>query len=156
MTNPHSPISRPPMPAIYGSMYISSSAETTIGAQNTPVKAAGTTTAGVTIKSMAHSVGRLTYTGAPTLPVLVCISLSLISAGNNKVLAFHIAKNGSVIASSEQHRKAATGGDVGSVSLTVEVELSTDDYIELWVENKTDAVNMTVEFMNMSIEGLPT
>ena len=155
MSNPHSPIIRPPLVPIYGSMYISASALTTIAAQDTPIKASGTTTAGATLKNMTHTTGRMTYIGAPKLPILVCASLSLTSVGNGKLLAFHIAKNGVVIAASEQQRKAAAGGDVGNVSLTVEVELSTDDYVELWIENKTDSTDATINLMNMSIEGLP-
>lgn len=138
----------------YGSMYISSSAETTIALVNTPVKVAGTTTAGAKLRDITHTNGRLTYTGAPIRAFIIDVALSLIVAANNKVMAIYIAKNGTPVAASEQHRKAGTGADVGNASMVVEVELNTDDYIEVFIENTTDDTNATIEHMNVVARGL--
>ncbi len=138
----------------YSSMYISSSAETSIAGVNTPVKVAGTTTEGAKLRDFTHTNGRLTYTGAPIRAFIITAALSFTVAANSKVIAFHIAKNGTPIAASEQHRKAGIGADVGSTTVLVEVELNTDDYVELFVENTTDDTNATVLFMNMELRGL--
>ncbi len=138
----------------YGSMYISTAIETVVAAQDTPLKALGTTTAGDALHHFTHAANRLTYTGAPNEEFIVNIALSLTAAQNNQELAFHIAKNGSVIAASEIHRKAAVGGDIGAASVMVEIDMATNDYVELWVENKSSDTNLTIEFMNFEVRGI--
>lgn len=138
----------------YGSMYISTATETSISTQNTPVKALGTTTAGDALRDFTHTANRLTYTGVPDREFIVIVALSLTAAQNNQILAFHLAKNGSVIAASEIQRKAAIGNDIGAASVMVEIDLSQNDYIELWVENKSGDTNLTIELMNLEIRGL--
>lgn len=138
----------------YGSMYISTATETSVSTQNTPLKALGTTTAGDALRDFTHAANRLTYTGAPDREFMVTAALSLSAAQNNQILAFHIAKNGSVVVASEIHRKAAIGADIGAASVMVEVPLSKNDYVELWVENKSGTTNLTIEFMNFEIRGL--
>jgi hypothetical protein len=138
----------------YGSMYVSTAIETAVAAQNTPLKALGTTTAGDALHHFTHAANRLTYTGTPDRDFTITVALSLTAAQNNQVLAFHIAKNGAVIAASEIQRKAATGADIGAASVMVEIDLSTNDYVELWVENKSADTNLTIEFMNFEIGGI--
>ena len=140
--------------AAYGSMYVSTAIETAVAAQNTPLKALGTTTAGDALHHFTHAANRLTYTGTPDQEFIVSAALSLTAAQNDQVLAFHIAKNGAVIAASEIQRKAAKGADVGAATVMVEIDLSTNDYIELWVENKSSDANLTIEFMNLEIRGV--
>ncbi len=138
----------------YGSMYISTAIETSIATISTPVKALGTTTAGVALRDFTHAANRLTYTGVPDRAFIITVSLSLTAVANDQVLAFHIAKNGAVLAASEIQRKAAKGADVGAASVVVEVELATNDYVELWVENTSGNTDLTVEFMNFEIRGI--
>lgn len=138
----------------YGSMYVSSAAETTISGVDTPTKAAGTTTAGVKLRDFTHANNRLTYTGVPTRAFIISLSATITSASSNQSLAFHIAKTGSVAVASLQRRKIATGSDEGSVSVMVELELATNDYVEFFVENKTGSGNITVELMNLEVRSL--
>ncbi len=139
----------------YGGMRISSAVETSIALVSTPVKCLGTTTISSAARDMDMPANnRLRYIGAPTRYHEMTMALSVISASSNKVFGFYIAKNGTVDAASLITRKQGTSSDVGALSLTFHVGLATNDYVELFVENQTDATNITVNQMIMSMRGL--
>ena len=137
----------------YGSLYWATPAETTVAAVDTPVKASGTT-ASVAASSdvTVATTNRLTYTGAPTLSAKVWANITMTAAANNKLVSLHIAKNGSVIASAEMRRTVGTGADYGNMGTHTIVSLAQNDYVEIWVENETDAVNITVQTGVFSLE----
>lgn len=135
-----------------GGFYVSTAAETSISTVNTPVKAAGTTTTTQLDNFDTNSLdNRLRYTGSITRSFQVVCSVSMTTASNNKVTAIYIAKNGSVETASEIQRLVGTGSDVGALATSTYLTLATNDYVELWVENQTDATNMTVEKCNCSV-----
>ncbi len=134
-----------------GDFYVTTSATTAISAVNTPVKIAGTTTAVNLFRVTAPTDNRLTYTGTKTRAFKFTCSLSLTAAANNKTFNFYLAKNGSVLPESKQVTKIASGSDVRGLSLSGIVELSINDYIEVWIENTTDNTNVTVEALNLAI-----
>lgn len=107
------------------------SAVTDIATGGTYVKVAGTTTAG-NLVDFTHTNGRLTYQGPKRwFNVLAVTTVIDGLAGNTAHL--RIAKNGTAIAASEQQRKIVQAGDIGNMSCEVDVELTSDDYVELYV-----------------------
>lgn len=142
----------------YGEIYLTAAVETSVAAVDTPIKAAGTTIITGNFTSIYFdqpAVGRLRYTGTQTEVFFVEGTFSMTAAANNKVFDFHLYKNGSLIPGSTVSRKIATGADVGSAAISTGVELEEDDYVELWVENKTDDTNITLTHLNLFANGLP-
>jgi len=134
-----------------GNLYISASATTTFSAANTPTKVLGTTSAISLFRVASPASNKLTYTGTKTVRFLVNCTLSLTSTGNNKIYSVYIAKNGAILPESKQSRKTATGADQAPLALSCTVLLSTNDYIEVWVENNTDVTSLSVLTMNLAI-----
>lgn len=139
----------------FGSMYISSAAATSISAQNTFTKVAGTTTLEAVARDMSMPANnRLRYDGAITRQFLIKAAFSMTAAASNEVYAFRLAKNGTTIAASEIQRFVGTGSDVGAAAVQASVELSTNDYVELFVENQTSSANPTIEVLHMFALGI--
>ena len=133
-----------------GAIYVSTSLTTTISTANTPVKVAGNTTSIGLVSISTPSDNRMVYTGTETRFFQYTVSISF-TAANNRTFRFSIAKGSgagaaSVITSSKQPIR--TLGSPVHVSLTGLVELATDDYLEVWVENNTNADNLTVDTMS--------
>lgn len=88
---------------------------------------------------------RATYTGASTQTFRVSYSVSMTSESPNETVHFRIAKNGTPIAGSEQHRKVAAAADSGALSCEYFVELVTNDYVELWATNEDSTDDVYVD-----------
>lgn len=120
-------------------------AATSVVTGGTYVKVSGTTTAGY-LNGFQHSNGRLIYIGSKRwFHILSVITATVDLAGGTT--HFRIAKNGSAISDSEQHRKITSAGDRGNMSCETIVELSTGDYIELFCTTNSgeDNKNITAE-----------
>lgn len=123
---------------------------TTIAVAGTYYKVLGTTTAN-TLDGFTHTNNRLTYAGTTTHYFKIIASpISMISAGTNIISSLKLAKNGTVIGYPVT-RKINTGADVGACSLSFDVSLATNDYIELFVTNETNTSTVTVEDLYLSI-----
>ena len=129
----------------FGSCYISTPAETTIAGADTPIKAAGTTTA-LQSNNFTHSgSNRLTYTGTTTLYFNVQALISATkAAGSASDVRFAIAKNGSVVTGMSVSRNVSSTAE-GAMACGGIIQMETDDYVEIWVENLDNADNMTVQ-----------
>jgi hypothetical protein len=137
----------------FGSLYISTSGETSIADSNW-TKVAGTTTdvslhrfSGTTALSVNN---RLRYDGNPDVHVHAVISFSSqIATGTNKTLEFGAylyddsAASGSVLAHSVVTRFASSTA-VGTGALHFDATLSNNDYVEFHVRNTTDTTNITM------------
>jgi hypothetical protein len=93
--------------------------------------------AGTYIKSLGENftvsaAGRATYIGSHRRWFDLIGTLSGDS-GFSAEYHFAFYKNGVILADSEQHRSIAGANDVGSVTILDRVELTTNDYIEVWV-----------------------
>ena len=124
---------------------------TTILAIGAPIKAAGSTTSSIITSKFTNSDNRATYNGALTKFFKVSASLSLTS-GNNRQLSIYIAKNGAVINDSIVNATASGNGRSENVVSHTLVELTADDYVEIFVANETDTQNITVTDLNVIIE----
>ena len=136
--------------------YISATAETSIATQNVFVKAAGTTTLSPESHNWTMPAdNRLTYGGTSPRVVHLACSLSMTTAGNNKLVRITIAKSGTISPGSEVQRFVSTGADVGSTALHAMFRVDPGDYVEVWVANGTDNTNMTLETMNLFVMSMP-
>jgi hypothetical protein len=133
-----------------GAMYISATAVTTIITSNTPVKVSGTTLAVRLFRVDGGANNRLKYTGTKTRLFSITGSISVSSTLNN-TLGFYIFKNGAMLTSTKSLVRVTSTGESFTAAISGTVELATDDYIELWVENKSSIANCTVEAMNIVI-----
>lgn len=136
-----------------GTIYISSPMLTSIPSANIAVKAAGTTTAENLFRFDTNGGvnNRLRYIGTKTRIFSVVISASITSPNSGQVLSMYIAKNGSIINSSQIQRKISNGSDIGAIAVTCTVQLTTNDYVELWIANNTASKDATIESMNFRI-----
>ena len=121
-------------------------AKTLIATVNTPVKIAGTTAPGP-INNLFDlaSTNKMIYTGAPTLSFFVAVSVSLIAHVTNKKISPVIVKNGLTpqnVGVATFVQSVETARECTSTFSTV--FLNTNDFIEIWVENRTDITDVTV------------
>lgn len=137
----------------YGSYYLSSAAETSVSIAGTYVKVAGTTAAN-NLRDFTHSSGRLTYTGTVAQHFHLASTISFTAAGNNKLIAFKLAKNGTVVDGSYTPRFVSTGADVGSLALHWDEMLDPNDYLEIWGTNETDTTNFTAQALYLFALGM--
>jgi hypothetical protein len=132
---------------LHGEIYISSSTVTEVTVAGTFYVAGGTYTSGNLLGFSHGTQGRLQYDGRVTqlLHVIICISFSANSAD---VYHFRVAKNGTTIAKTEQHRNIAAGAvnTLGAVSAQSVTSMATGDYFELWISDSAVAgAEVTVE-----------
>ena len=137
-----------------GNLYLTTTATTVIAVVNTPVKMLGTTTSASLFRITSPASNRLTYVGAKTKKCLIICSLTstFTGGGSNKYFSFYIAKNGSVLPESKQKVKLINNTDQGPISISCLTSLAPNDYIEVWVENNTDASDMIIQNLNLSVK----
>jgi hypothetical protein len=134
-----------------GNLYITTPAANPIIFTNVPEKVLGTTTAVNLFRIITSGNNRLIYDGLKTRYFTAVASLSIASASSSKNFSFYIAKNGVVLEESKQTLRLSASTDKGSLTLSCNVQLSTSDYIEVFVKNETDNTSITVTNMNVAI-----
>ncbi len=94
-----------------------------------------TTSTGTNLEYTVSTTGRLTYTGTRTLATRILANLSVAQAsGANRELEFAIYKNGSLLTGSTVVITTVTAVKE-QVCLMAEVNLATNDYVEVFVTN---------------------
>lgn len=135
-----------------GSLYITGTSTTVISAVNSPVKLAGTTTGLNLLRTSAPTNNRLEYLGNKIRYFNYNLSLSVTAADTNRTYAFYIYKNGVQLPESVQSKTiVANAPNRENISLSGVVELSANDYIEVWVENLDNDADITAQSMNLVI-----
>ena len=129
------------------------STATTISVASTPVKVAGITTANAINQKFSHIDNRLTFTGALANTFEVNAIATFITS-NNRDIKLSIAKNGTVIADSSVPVTSDNAGKAHAVPMQTILEMQTNDYIEIFVQNDTDTDNITVEYLSTTIKVL--
>lgn len=124
---------------------------TTITTAGVAVKVAGATTSASMTAKFTNTNNRATYTGSVTRTFKVFATMSL-SSGNNQKIGCYIAKNGTIIPESETYSDTTGNGDLFNAGIQALVQLATDDYIEIFVENDTATTNILVTDLNVIIE----
>ena len=131
----------------YGAIYWSAGAAAANEA-NTPIKVAGTTAQlGSVNKFTAATTNRLTFVGSSTRTFYVMASFS-VDCSAATVLKMHLYKGGAIITGATIQRTVG-GTDVGAMAIHAIVDLTTNEYVELWCETN-DGDNVNVPFGQLS------
>jgi hypothetical protein len=138
--------------AISNYYMVNNATVTDIVTQGVAVKIAGTTTAGSLVQKFTLTDNRATYIGAITRDFKVTAVLTIIGATANKQIGLYIRKNTSLVGESEQYVTTNANSRAEAITIQAFVNLTTDDYIEIWVENDTDNTDITCSFINVIIE----
>lgn len=134
-----------------GSIYINSPSTTAISGKNVPTKVSGTSTATNLFRFDTNGQSnRLRYIGTKERFFKVHVTFSL-QGGKNDIYAFYIYKNGVKVPSIYVENKVSNLSDVGAASIVGTIELSTNDYVELWVEDLNDSNDCDINAMNFII-----
>lgn len=141
----------------YAQGYITgNSTATSIATVDTPVAVnfGGAFTSDITDQFTISVAGLFTYTGSKDIVARVTATVFASQASAaSKEYTFQVAKNSSVLAASLA--KVETDGTVGSaIAVTALVSLSTNDTIEIFVENNTDTTNITIEEATVNVSSL--
>jgi hypothetical protein len=131
---------------------------TATGTNNTALwfKALGTTSAMATNSKFTTSVSnRLTYTGAFTQSFMITVNCNVRTSVSTQNVNIGIAKNGTIITESEITILCAAGSTPSFGATQIVVELTTDNYVELFVQNTSSANNVTVSDMNFNCVKIP-
>lgn len=135
--------------------YMSANATATnVISVNTPLKIDGATTASSINQKFSHSSNRATYVGGLLRDFKVSAVASVTAAASNLQIGFYVAKNGTVIPESEMYVTTNAASRAESVAIHTLVSLTTNDYIEIWVENDTNSTDVTVTYLNVIVESL--
>lgn len=145
----------------FGGIYTNVAAETTIASAGVYVKVAGTTQANVLDSQFdTPTDNRLRYTGVVPIQARVTISISFVAVAANKLIAFKLykfddsASSGVVIDASITQQFIQIATEEQSITLSWDVQLDNQDYLELHVANITDTVNLTVNNMYLFAHGI--
>lgn len=146
--------------AAYGGMYFTTPAATTPAGASTPLKALGATTAGLLSGFSMPTDNRLRYDGTPTRLVEVSCVGNVVAGVASKKISAHLyhydasATTGAVIPESEvELQLSGTETDEQVITVLAQVEMDTNDYIELWIENHTDTNTITIDRANIKAIG---
>lgn len=100
-----------------------------------------------------HTNDHITITKAGMYFVSVALSL-LSGAGAAFVSEGEVKTNNGTVAHTNVHMDRALsggGGDVGSASMSGIIDLAVSDTVEVWIRNKTNTTDITVEDINLTI-----
>lgn len=125
---------------------------TTTAAQNTPTLIVGTWTDEDKSQFTNTVAGRITYNGVKDITVAISIATSIEAAsGSNKDITVYLALNGTEITNSGSPNRVSSN-DPKNTSVMWELDLVTDDFVEVFIENNTDGVGLTVNKSSMRID----
>ena len=128
----------------------SNTTETTITTASVPVLVSGAWDVVSTHQMDGTTAGRLTYLPEETARVEVTAKATvLIASSGSKVVTAFLAKNGEVIAANGS--ATATDSLAAEIDIPWSVELSKNDYLELWVSNTSDTANLVVSDAKLRI-----
>lgn len=137
-------------------IYLSSTATTTPSSLGVFQKMNGTTLVGGSNGSITVSDNRIQYTGVQTRFFLVDACFCISSSSASQTLSIRIAKNGVTQAYSEIDIFCKTAGELYTFSLNPFCSLAQNEYIEIWVANKTSTATITVSKAQIRIHSVYT
>jgi hypothetical protein len=126
-----------------GLLYIQgNTVASTIASANTPVLATGTWTIGPTGQFNGTAGGRLTYIAGKDARLPVTFSVSIAPTLSTGIaMSIYIAINGTIDAGSRRQGTGSAGLPT-SVTIPWQHTFSTNDYVEVFVENNTNATDI--------------
>ena len=124
---------------------------TTITTQNVEVKVAGATTSNTLTQKFTNTDNRATYVGAISRFFKAVATIS-VESGNNQQIGVYLAKNGTIIPSTEVYGTTSGNGRAENIVVQGLFELQSNDYVEVFIENSTATTDITVTDLNLIIE----
>jgi hypothetical protein len=129
---------------------VGSGALTTLS--GTPMKLSGTTTSNNLYRfSRGGTDNRLQYIGAKKRFFRISGSASFQSNANNTVYIFYVAKNGVVVNQSKVYVSSNSVSDILAVPIEAIVEMSANDFIEVYAERFSGSGNILTVSMNLAV-----
>jgi hypothetical protein len=133
----------------YGALYWSSPAATS-NETDTPIKCAGTTAQQGSInKCTVTTSNRITFVGSSVRTFHVVATVGISAATTVTTGKIHIYKGGALITGSTITRYFSNS-DTGAIAISAFVDLTTNEYVELWCETN-DGDDLTIQNGVMSI-----
>ena len=119
-------------------------------------RASGTTTAMATnSKFTMPSSNRLTYTGAFSQSFMISVNCNVRTSVSTQNINIIIAKNGTIITESEMTILCQAGSTPSFGATQIVTEMTTNDYVELFVRNTSSVNNVIVSDMNFNVVKIP-
>jgi hypothetical protein len=131
----------PRIPTVKSSIFIEDNATATEVTQNVAAKVAGTFLAGPMCMACSYNGNRITYIGARPTRVMANASVDVNSEPNQTFLV-ELRRNGLPVDGSRVKVRRFTA--IANGALTVMIDLTTGDFVELWITNTTSGANPTV------------
>lgn len=139
--------------AIYGQLYFSATAETTIAVAGTYVKLAGTTTSDSLNGITMPQNNRLQNNSGTTRVFQAMARTDIIDGSGNKAIGIKLAKNGVPIDPTESNGE--TTNNVGAHAIiNWIVSLASGDYIEIWATNNSDTSSITAQHGHLFLKAI--
>jgi len=126
---------------------------TTVASAGVAYKVAGTTASQSVTQKFTNTANRATYNSVISRIFSIQAVLSLTS-GNNHQIGCYFAKNGTIIANTEVYITTNGSGKAEAAKIQGLVELTENDYLEVFVENDTSATNITVTNLSVIVDSL--
>ncbi len=128
-----------------------SSTETVIATTGVPVKVNDVWTDEATSRFTFDSNGRLTYVGERPVRLPIDVTSAILAAsGPDKQVTVAIAINGSVVSPTVK-QGTASSSKAASITTLWQHTFNTNDYVEVFVTNETDTVNVIGQQLIMRI-----
>jgi hypothetical protein len=139
--------------AIYGQLYFSATAETTIAVAGTYVKLAGTTTSDSLNGITMTQNNRLQNNSGSTRVFQAMARADIIDGSGNKNIAIKLAKNGVLIDPTESNGET-TNNVAAHATINWIVSLATGEYVEIWATNKSDTSSITAQHGHLFLKAI--
>ena len=136
----------------YGEVHMqSNTTNTIILSSNTPVKVAGITSIGLSSSNITLGTNSITYTGtSPKIFKVTALVTGIRATGSGRTdVTLYIALNGAVITKSAM--KIEWTNQERTITVQSLLSLSINDFVEVWVENNTDADDLEIQYMSLTI-----
>ena len=139
--------------AIYGQLYFSATAATTIAVAGTYVKLAGTTTSDSLNGITMPQNNRLQNNSGSTRVFQAMARADIIDGSGNKNIAIKLAKNGVLIDATESNGET-TNNVAAHTTINWIVSLATGEYVEIWATNKSDTSSITAQHGHLFLKAI--
>jgi hypothetical protein len=130
------------IPPVKSSIFIEDNATATVVTQNVAVKVAGTFLAGPACQSCSYNGNRITYNGTRLTRVMAVASVDVDAGSNNETFIVELRRNGLPVDGARVRVRRFNAIANGSISAMI--DLTTSDFVELWITNTTSSVDPTV------------
>ena len=117
----------------------------------TPIKLLGTTTSNELFRFSRGGVdNRLVYLGSKKRFFSLGAAISFQTTADNTTFVFYIAKNNAIISKSKVYVRSNSTTDVLAIPIRTVVEMTTNDFIEIYVGRETGTGDVKITTVNLT------